>query len=341
MIFENIEYFDNDILCNLDSRIFQYSLMSDIERKFLNGIVRKEKPKKILELGVCAGGSSAIILNAIKDNEDAFLYSVDYIAQYHDSEQQRDIGFCIPQYAPHLMDKWKLYTGGTAAEFLEEIGGDIDMCLIDTVHINPGELLDYLMILPFMKQHGIIVLHDISLHLTPHHENSITNCILFSAMQGDKTYPKSENVGRGFPNIGAVVLDSQAKEHVVDIFMLLALYWSYIPTQRDYESIMSFFTRFYDMNLVKTLQQSFIWNTQSLQAKAYREEYEKHKKAIKKKYWYIPTRALRNKLIDSMWNKKATKALYDTTNSDTRMIAWYKDIEEMQSIDMPNNVRFF
>ena len=48
MIFENIEYFDNDILCNLDSRIFQYSLMSDIERKRLEwnqSLLNKEQRK--------------------------------------------------------------------------------------------------------------------------------------------------------------------------------------------------------------------------------------------------------------------------------------------------------
>ena len=36
------------------------------QREFLNGIVRKFKPKKILEIGVAEGGSSIVILNAIK-----------------------------------------------------------------------------------------------------------------------------------------------------------------------------------------------------------------------------------------------------------------------------------
>ena len=334
----DIEHFENEYLQTINPHVFAYNLMTEEQRKFVNGIVRKSKPKKILELGVCHGGSSVVLLNAIKDNKDAIVYSIDYTTHCF-NDKDKKVGWVVDHYATDLTDKWRLYTNGLASDFLDEIGGEIDMCLIDTVHANPGELLDYLMVLPFLKNNAIIVLHDISLHI--HNIYKMTNCILFSAIRGQKFYPKTEDCGKGFPNIGAVVLDSQAKEHVVDIFMLLALYWSYIPTQRDYESMMSFFTRFYDMNLVKTLQQSFIWNTQSLQAKAYREEYEKHKKAIKKKYWYIPTRALRNKLIDSMWNKKATKALYDTTNSDTRMIAWYKDIEEMQSIDMPNNVRFF
>ena len=47
------------------------------EYYFINGLIRKYKPKKLLEIGVCSGGMSAIILNAIKDREDAFLYSCD------------------------------------------------------------------------------------------------------------------------------------------------------------------------------------------------------------------------------------------------------------------------
>ena len=42
-------------------------LNEEIDRKFLNGLVRKFKPKKLLELGVARGGSSIVLLNAIKD----------------------------------------------------------------------------------------------------------------------------------------------------------------------------------------------------------------------------------------------------------------------------------
>ena len=56
---------------------FDRTEMSEIDQKFLNGVIRKYKPKKILEIGVSKGGSSAIILNAIQDIEGAKLYSVD------------------------------------------------------------------------------------------------------------------------------------------------------------------------------------------------------------------------------------------------------------------------
>lgn len=42
------------------------SEMSYKERCFLNGIIRQSKPKKILELGVSAGGSSASFLTQLR-----------------------------------------------------------------------------------------------------------------------------------------------------------------------------------------------------------------------------------------------------------------------------------
>ena len=47
------------------------------EPYFINGIIRKFKPKKCLEIGVAKGGSSIIILNALKDIDDSFLVSLD------------------------------------------------------------------------------------------------------------------------------------------------------------------------------------------------------------------------------------------------------------------------
>ena len=53
----------------ITEKIKKYSKVEQIgnEPYFLNGIIRKFKPKKCLEIGVSKGGSSVIILNAIKD----------------------------------------------------------------------------------------------------------------------------------------------------------------------------------------------------------------------------------------------------------------------------------
>ncbi len=120
------------------------SLMSLKPRLFLNGVVRKFKPKKIVEIGVNKGGSSIILLNAIKDIKNSHLYSIEI-------DNGKLIGCCVKNLFPKLLRKWSLFSGSIAVKFLEEIGGGIDLAFIDTSHFEPGEILDFLMILPFLK----------------------------------------------------------------------------------------------------------------------------------------------------------------------------------------------
>ena len=67
-------------------------------------------------------------------------------------------------YFPELLDRWKLFTGNTTPAFIEEIGGDIYFAFIDTAHIMPGEILNIIEILPFLKKHAIIAFDDINQH---------------------------------------------------------------------------------------------------------------------------------------------------------------------------------
>ena len=102
-------YYENNILEEILDKI-NSSEMTNLERKFLNGVIRQVKPKKILEIGVAAGGGSSIILNAIKDIENSVLYSIDYSEKYY-RNNSKDTGFIVNENFSYLKDKWKLYTG--------------------------------------------------------------------------------------------------------------------------------------------------------------------------------------------------------------------------------------
>ena len=102
MNFFELEKFEtnylNDINDILNDRTYNngnhtVSEMSYKQRALLNGIIRKSKPKKILEVGVSAGGSSAIILNAIKDMNNSFLYSIDYANMYYRNKSKKELVF--------------------------------------------------------------------------------------------------------------------------------------------------------------------------------------------------------------------------------------------------------
>lgn len=242
----------DDLNYILDNReyakgVITVSEMSHVQRRFLNGALRQVKPKKILELGVSAGGSAAIILNAIKDLNYSKLYSIDY-NNFYWRDPSRKVGFLINDKFNNISDKWELYTGGLAAKFLDKIGDEIDFCLLDTMHMNPGEFIDFLMVLPYLKKNAILIIHDTILHKT--YPNCITCGILFSALKGIKITP-DENDFYSIGNIGLVILDDDIKERIYDYFHLLTLPWSYLPSNEDIMIIEEFIKRHYGENYAK------------------------------------------------------------------------------------------
>ncbi|EKV56382.1 class I SAM-dependent methyltransferase [Brachyspira hampsonii] len=248
---DNINYILDETSASINSHYGKApaSEMTIMHRKFLNGIIRQNKPKKILELGVSAGGSSAIILNAINDIDNSFLYSIDYSDKYY-RNPSKEVGWIVKEKFNNMTNKWKLYTGATAAKFIEEIGYDIDICLLDTMHINPGEFIDLLIILPYMKKGGIIILHDTSMHIYPGLEHVYTNGVLFSCLKGKK-FNISESTIKDVGNIGAVILDENIMEYVFDYFYLLTLPWQYLPKLKDIVDIENIFSKHYKSHLVK------------------------------------------------------------------------------------------
>ncbi|MEI0747256.1 class I SAM-dependent methyltransferase [Brachyspira pulli] len=256
--FTDIENFESEILSdiNIEEVLGDYnntSLMSRLERQFVNGIIRKTKPKKILEVGVAAGAGTVLILNSIKDMPNSRLYSIDYVNNFWN----KDIGYLVKEKFPILMDKWTLYSGGVSAKFMEEIGGDIDLCMMDTMHMNPGEFLDFLMVYPFLKKNCIFILHDIQTHLYVN-KGCETCCALFSTLKGKKYYLKSDTRHMGFSNIGMVILDDDMKQTIYDILLLLTMHWQYNITEEDHNYTINLLKKYYDENISKIYESIFI-----------------------------------------------------------------------------------
>ena len=267
---------ENKVLHALDKTYIRVSEMSNEEREFLNAIIVRNQPKKLLEVGVSAGSSSVIILNAIKNDSQAALFSIDYLADWYRDTTKKS-GYIVDSY-PDLQSKWKLFQGGLSLNFMEEIGGDIDFCFIDTVHSNPGELLDMLMVLPFLKDDAIIVFHDVNQHTSfvkefaeYHRVWGITNNLLFSALTGKK-YIQGNFIRRSpyeyekinmypyFPNIGAIKTNRETKNHIFEIFNLLTLKWTYIPDIKEEQSIIRFLSKYYDTYFVEYTQKVFAYH---------------------------------------------------------------------------------
>jgi hypothetical protein len=169
---------------------------------------------------------------------------------------------------PQLKVKWELFTGGLALNFMDKIGGGIDFCLIDTAHINPGEILDVLMILPYLKDDAVIVFHDVALHTyyfmekkSEAGQKSITNNLLMSAITGRK-YLQGNYVKEGekyFPNIAGIKMNGDTKKNIFEIFNLLMVKWSYLPTDTHENEIISYFEKYYEKYFIHYLKDVFVY----------------------------------------------------------------------------------
>ena len=117
--FQDLDKYEINIYNKINNNdLYRCSRMWGNQKEFLNGVVRKFKPKKVLEIGVAEGGSSIIILNAIKDIEDAHLYSIDL-------STNNMIGYCVKNIFQNLSNKWSLYTGNFPTKFMKSIGNKI------------------------------------------------------------------------------------------------------------------------------------------------------------------------------------------------------------------------
>ncbi|MBQ3654517.1 MAG: class I SAM-dependent methyltransferase [Synergistaceae bacterium] len=219
--------------------------MSKNERYFLNGIIRAMKPKKILEVGVANGGGTSIILNAISDIEGANLYSVDYTEKSY-RYPDKPSGFLVEEKFPQFLDKWRIFRGGDVSRFIEEVGGGIELFMLDTVHTHPWETLNFLCVLPFMKIGSWVVLHDITLFMNPSDRHALACGYLYAGVVSDeKVTPAPDNPARKFANIGAFRVSEATVKYVNNLFEMLLVPWNIQVSGRDLEDISRIIQKYY------------------------------------------------------------------------------------------------
>ena len=176
------------------------------------------------------------------------------------------------------MNKWTLYTGGITSNFIEEIGGDIDLTFIDTVHYAPGEWLDILQILPFLKKkNAIVMLHDIRYQFEVKKFFYSSNDHLFTYLKGEKIIPKVPEV---IPNIGAVFLDNNQEKYYFDYFFALTSTWYAIPDIEEWNFIRNFLSKYYSKELIEIYDSAYKMNKNY---KKFLKVKKKGKKKFKKK----------------------------------------------------------
>lgn len=217
--------------------------MSEFDIAFLCGILKKYKPLNILEIGVSAGATSAIILELIKKYDlPLSLTSVDKNSDWYRDNQLRT-GFRVK--ALHGANiQHQLFTGNYLPEIIENLNMKFDLCILDTVHSLPGELLDFLAVMPFMNNNGIIVLHDIHLYFK-NSSHAYATKLIFDSCVGQKLMARDLSNLNVLPNIGAVIIGSDTQKYIKDCFRLFSMKWEYQLKDSEFKIYYDFFLKYY------------------------------------------------------------------------------------------------
>lgn len=253
----NLDKFEVNIYNNIKDKLYKIkcSQMWDNQREFLSGLIRKYKPKKVLEIGVASGGSSIIILNAIKDILDSHLYSIDLW-------KSAKVGKCVKHFFPELLNKWTLYTGNVAAKFMEEIGHNIDMVFIDSAHFEPGEIMDFLIVLPFLKENALVGFHDIGNQITRAGKKNTRKewapYLIYNIIRGEKFLPSGKNILTH--DIGAIKLEKNQFKYIHDYFRALGGQWQYFPKKIHIDIIKKLFNKYYDDDCLTIFEEAITFN---------------------------------------------------------------------------------
>ena len=253
--------------------------MAEEERKFINGLIRYYQPSSLLEVGVLFGGGTCNLLNAISDNKDALLTSID-INEENECAWGENAKRLFPEY---VGTKWRPIAGKDPCEVLHNSQEMYDFAIIDTAHRHPIESLNFLTILPYLKDGAVVVLHDIENHYEDPKLNAA--CILWSCVVAPKITPPKSYCFNGVKgahkviNIGAFQVTSDTREHIKNVFYSLSLPWN-IPWsikfrikeitkffEEHYEvSLLQKWKRFYGMALTKQITNSTTYNLETLKS---------------------------------------------------------------------------
>ncbi len=234
-MFKNVELYKEPL--KIFDKVPQYNgycEMSEFEQSFLCGLLKKKKPKKVLEIGVSAGGTSAVILNCLSLlGEKVEMYSVDLRDTYYRNTNLK-AGFVAEEAKRYISEKVKhtLFTGNVIPAFIEQMGGDIDFLIIDTAHVLPGEMLDFLVCLPYLSSEAIVVLHDVSLNINGKDRNAYATKLLFDTVVADKYLMEAPDKFYNFPNIAAFQITEDTYKYIENVFSALTITWAYMPEKK-------------------------------------------------------------------------------------------------------------
>jgi len=184
--------------------------ISATESKFLYNQIIKYNVENCLEIGVASGCSSAVLIGALVQNKikkrvtNYVLYSYDLL-DYCYFDKSLNVGYATKPMLGGLESyNWVLRTKATCLDLKKNHPENFfDLIFIDANHFHPWPSVDMYGCLPYVKNGGIICLHDINLpKKNPKFQHKGAQ-VLYHDLDCQK-YCINEKI----PNIGVLIIDN-------------------------------------------------------------------------------------------------------------------------------------
>jgi hypothetical protein len=119
---------------------------------------RALRPKSIVETGVCYGVTSSYLLQALKDNREGHLRSIDLPPLGKNGDDY--VGWLVPR---DLCGRWSLRRGTSPkllGPLLKELGA-IDLFVHDSLHTYGNMKVEFNLAWPVLRPGGVLIADDI------------------------------------------------------------------------------------------------------------------------------------------------------------------------------------
>ena len=256
----------------------QYGLyaMNEDERSFLAGAILYSEPMNILEIGVEAGGGSLLMLQLIQNRPDTRLVSIDirtHLAAYDGDSKNAPVGVdainLLSLASADDHPQWTLITGKDPSAVIESLATEkFDFLVLDTAHLLPIEVFNFLTVLPFLTENAVMVMHDMGqqfLHCFSQFPKLILgNKLLMDNIIADAKvfleYSEYNNYNPGqMSNIVAMQLNADTRKYISNVFSGLNFPWGLDPGY-VIESVTKIISKYYGEPDIRIFKNSAMRN---------------------------------------------------------------------------------
>lgn len=131
----------------------------------------------------------------------------------------------------------------------------------------PGEVLDFLVALPYLKDGAIVVLHDIFLNHYNNNINSYATRILLSSVVGEKLTGRGNDNEYNYIELGAFRVTEDTKKYIQNVFSALLITWQYLPNCSQMTLYKQAMGKYYDSQLMELFDMAAKLNKKTLSQK--------------------------------------------------------------------------